>query len=119
MQREAEFAQFFNLLDHVQYMIDNRCTLPHSGIKNGATNLVPLNVVRSTKRIPQHLKYFLWLSFFKLSTELIVHGDPHDVMNHGTIIEPLQINISDHSSGIRSRLLRCRICYHIKDPLVL
>ena len=100
-------------------MIDNRCTLPHPDIENDATSLMPLNVVRSIKGIPQHLKYFLWLSFFKLSAELVVYGDLHDTMNHGAIVEPLQISISNCSSDIRSKLLRCRIRYHIKDPLVL
>ena len=119
MQGEAEFAQFFNLLDHVQYMIGNRCTVPHSGIKNDATSLVSLNIVRSTKKIPQYLKHFLWLSFFKFSTELVVHRGSHNVTNRNVVVEPLQISISNRTSGVGSRLFRCRIHYHIKDPLVL
>ena len=78
-------------------MIGNKYILPHSDIKNGATSLVPLNVVRSTKGIPQYLKHFLWLSFFKLLTELVVHGGPQDATNYGAVIEPLQISILNHS----------------------
>ena len=119
MQGEVKFAQFFNLFDHVQFMIGNRCTLPHSNIENGITSLVPLNVIRSTKGIPQHLKYFLLLSLFKFLVEFIIHGGLHNATNHGAVIEPLQISVLDHASGIGSRLLRCRIRYHIKDPLML
>ena len=119
MQGEVEFAQFFNLLDHGQYMIGNRCTLPHLDVKNDVTSLVLLNIVRNTKRISQHLKHFLWLSLFKFLAELVVHGGPHDATNYGAIIEPLQIRVSDYTSGVESRLLRCRICNHIQDPFML
>ena len=90
-----------------------------SGIKNDATSLVPLNVIRSIKGIPQHLKHFLWLSLFKFLAELVVHGGPHDATNYGAIVEPLQISISDRTSGIESRLLRCQIRNHIQDPFML
>ena len=73
VQEDVEFAQLFNLLDHVQYMIGNRCILPHPSIENGATSLMPLKIIKSTKRISQHLKQFLWLSLFKFLTELIIH----------------------------------------------
>ena len=59
MQRKVELTQFLNLFDHVQYMIDDRCSLPHSSIENGATSLVLLNIVKSTKGLSQYLEHFL------------------------------------------------------------
>ena len=59
MQGKAELAQSFYQLYHVQYMISDRGTIPHFGIKDGTTNLVPLHVIGCAKGILQHLKHVL------------------------------------------------------------
>ena len=93
-------------------MIDGRCSLLHPNIENGATSLVPLNIIGSTKRLSQHLKYFLWLNLFKFLAELIIHGGSHYTTNNGMVAELLQVSVSNHATSVRSGLLRCRIYNH-------
>ena len=47
--KESQACSVLDLFNHVQYMIDDRCILPHSDVENGATSLVPLNIVESAK----------------------------------------------------------------------
>ena len=89
------------------------------GIEHYARGFVSLRILRGAEGLIQHLNDLLWLRILELTTKFIVHGYPYHTMYSRAIIEPLQISISDRSSGIRSRLLRCQIRYHIKNPLVL
>ena len=56
MQEKAELAQSFHQLDHVQYMIGDRGTIPHFGVEDGTTSLVPLYVIGCAKRHPPTLE---------------------------------------------------------------
>ena len=103
----------------VRSCIDDRCFLPYLSIENDTTSLVPLNIIKSTKRLSQHLEHIFWLSLFKLSTELIIHCSPQNATYCGTIVEPLQISISNRIMSIRTRLLGYRICKDVQDLLML
>ena len=59
VQGEAKLAQSLDLFHYIQYKISGRCSLSHLSIKNGITNLVPLNIVGSTKKLSQHLEHVL------------------------------------------------------------
>ena len=42
---KAELAQGLYQLDHVQYTISDTGTIPHFGIEDGTTSLMPLNII--------------------------------------------------------------------------
>ena len=71
------------------------------------------------KGVVQHLKHLLRLDILEPTVELIIHCHQHYAPNGGAVIEPLLISVSDCPSSIRDWLLRYRIRYYIKDPLML
>ena len=102
MQGKAELAQSFHQLDHVQYMMSDRGIIPHFGVEDGTTSLVPLYVIGCAKGILQHLKHVLWLSRLESATELVAHDSQHDTAHRGPITEPLLVSVSDCSTCIDS-----------------
>ena len=97
MQVKAKLAQTLDLFDHVQYMISDRCPLLYSGVKDGTTSLISLNIVGSAEGLVQYLKHVLQLSILKLTTELVIHRSPHNAMHRDVIIDLLLISISYHT----------------------
>ena len=79
MQEKVELAQMLHQLDHVQYMISDRGTIPYFGVEDGTTSLVPLHIIGYAKGILQYLKHVLWLSHLESATELVTHdSSQHD-----------------------------------------
>ena len=106
-------------LDHVQYMISDRCPFSHSSIENGTRHSVPFNVIWCIKGLLQLLKNLFGLGFLKLSTELIIHWSQHNAPHYRSIIKPLLVSVPNSSVNIWGWLFRYRIHYHIKDSFML
>ena len=119
VQETSKFAQPFDHLDHVQYMITDWTTIWHLGIIDGTRHFVPLYIVRRAKRLLQLLKDLIWLGLLKFATKLIIHRCQHNALDSSLIRNPLQISIPDQILSTNRREFGCWICYHIKNPLVL
>ena len=100
-------------------MISDRTTIQHPGVVDGTKHSIPYYIVKHAKGFLQLLKDLIWLDLLESATELVVHRYEHKASVSGPIRNLLQISVLDQISSTDRREFECRICYHIKNLLML
>ena len=119
MQGKSKFAQMLDHLDHVQYMINDRCSFLLLGVEYGTRCFVPFNILGYAKYIIQHLNDIRWLGLLENAAKFIIHYRQHYTSHRSTIRDPLLISFSGCTWCCQWWLFRCWIIYHINDPFML